>query len=124
MNGSTAKPVIETPLLTLHKDAGAMIGTWFACALPDNFAGAATRGDFSHHWIAEYNAAQQGVALIDKSYRAYLRFTGPDRLRYLNALLTNNIKDLADGYGVVSLFLNPQGRIQSEIECYATGESL
>ena len=91
------------------------MGTWFGCALPDQF------GD---DWISEYGAARESVALIDKNYRMYLRFSGPDRVRYLNAILTNNIKDLAGGHGVVSLFLNPQGRIQAEIETYATGESL
>ena len=53
------------------------------------------------------------VALIDKNYRAYLSFTGPDRVRYLNAILTNNIKDLAVGGSIASLLLNPQGRIQA-----------
>ena len=68
--------------------------------------------------------ARESVALIDKNYRAYLRFTGPDRVRYLNAILTNNIKDLAAGHGIVSLFLNPQGQIQAEIETYARADSL
>ena len=124
MSEAATNPAIETPLSALHKDAGATIGNWFGCALPDKFTGAAHRGDFSEDWIAEYRAARESVALIDKNYRAYLRFSGPDRVRYLNAILTNNIKDLADGHGVVSLFLNPQGRIQAEIETYATGESL
>ena len=115
MSETAEKPVIETPLLARHKSAGAKIGTWFGCALPDQFGG---------DWIAEYRAARKSVALIDKNYRAYLRFSGPDRVRYLNAILTNNVKDLAAGHGVVSLFLNPQGRIQAEIETYATAESL
>lgn len=115
MSEATAKAIIETPLAALHKRRGATIGTWFGCALPDRF---------SDDWISEYRAARESVALIDKNHRAYLRFTGPDRVRYLNAILTNNIKDLAEGNGVVSLFLNPQGRIQAEIETYATGESL
>jgi len=115
MSEAATKPVIETPLLGSHKSAGATIENWFGCALP---------GRFSDDWIAEYRAARESVALIDKNYRAYLRFSGPDRVRYLNALLTNNIKDLATGHGLVSLFLNPQGRIQAEIETYATGESL
>jgi len=115
MSESAERPVIETPLAALHRDAGARIGTWFGCALPDWF---------SDDWLAEYRAARESVALIDKNYRAHLRFTGPDRVRFLNAVLTNNIKDLRSRSGVASLFLNPQGRIQAEIETYATGESL
>ena len=114
MSEATTKLAIETPLLGVHKSAGATIGAWFGCALPDEFS----------DWQAEYRAARETVALIDKNYRTYLRFTGPDRVRYLNAILTNNIKDLAPGHGIVSLFLNPQGRIQAEIETYATADSL
>jgi folate-binding protein YgfZ len=115
MSEATARKVIETPLLEVHKNSGAAIGTWFGCALPDEFGG---------DWLAEYRVARETVALIDKNYRAYLRFSGPDRVRYLNAILTNNIKDLEAADGVVSLFLNAQGRIQAEIETYATPDSL
>jgi len=124
MSEASAKSAIETPLTALHAQAGATIGSWLGCALPDNFSAARRGGDQDVDWAAEYRAARESVALIDKNYRAYLRFTGPDRVRYLNAILTNNIKDLADRHGVVSLFLNPQGRIQAEMETYASGDSL
>jgi folate-binding protein YgfZ len=105
---------IETPLAEAHKSAGATMGTWFGCALPD-------------HWTeprAEEELARKSVALVDKNYRAFLSFTGPDRVRYLNAILTNNIKDLRSGEGNVSLLLNPQGHILAEIETYARPDSL
>jgi folate-binding protein YgfZ len=107
LDGPTS--TISTPLSEFHRASGANIGTWFGCALPDDF------GD----WRNEYRFARERVALLDKNYRAYLNFTGPDHVRYLNAILTNNIKGLADQHGTVSLFLNPQGHIQAEIECYA-----
>jgi folate-binding protein YgfZ len=109
----TAK-LIDTPLAALHEQAGARICAWFGCALPDDF------GD----WQREYWFAHKSVALIDKNYRCYLSFTGPDRVRYLNAILTNNIKDLPPSHGNVSLLLNPQGHILAEIETYALPESL
>jgi folate-binding protein YgfZ len=105
---------ISTPLAELHRSAGAHLGVWFGCTLPDDF------GD----WRAEYRFARGSVALLDKNYRAYLEFTGPDRVRYLNAILTNNIKDLRENHGVASLFLNPQGHIQAEIETYALADKL
>jgi folate-binding protein YgfZ len=114
MSEATTDPVIETPLLGKHKASGAEPGVWFGCLLPDRF------GD----WLGEYRSARDHVALIDKSYRSYLRFAGPDRVRYLNAILTNNIKDLSPRNAVVSLLLSPQGRIQAEIETYAEPESL
>src|SRR6266568_1930754 len=105
---------LNTPLAATHLGAGARMGVWFGCALPDDFGDAA----------AEYRHARQSVALIDKNYRAYLGFTGPDRVRYLNAILTNNIKDLPAGQGNVSLLLNPQGHILAEIETYALADKL
>ncbi len=110
---STVIP-ITTPLAEYHRQQGAHLGVWFGCTLPDDF------GD----WRKEYRYARESVALIDKNYRAYLDFTGPDRVRYLNAILTNNIKGLADHHGTVSLFLNPQGHIQAEIETYAFPEKI
>jgi folate-binding protein YgfZ len=98
----------------MHRSAGAKMGVWFGCSLPDEY------GDVD----AEFRYARESVALIDKNYRSYLLFTGPDRVRYLNAILTNNIKDLAAGQGDVSLLLNPQGHILAEIETYALPDSL
>src|SRR5271167_4688449 len=104
----------ETPLDALHKSAGATMGTWFYCVLPDYWTDPRVEQEF----------ARKTVALVDKNYRAYLSFTGPDRVRYLNAILTNDIKTLPAGQGNVSLLLNPQGHILAEIETYALPESL
>src|SRR6201995_4683240 len=111
---STQLAPIDTPLTAAHKSAGANLGTWFGCALPSDF------GDWQH----EYEIAKNTVALIDKNYLAYFSFTGPDRARYLNAILTNNIKDLQPGEGNISLLLNPQGRILAEIETQAQPDRL
>jgi len=114
MHGPETAKIIETPLALTHKQGGAKMGTWFGCALPNDF------GD----WQREYWFAHKSVALIDKNYLCYFDVTGPDRVRYLNAILTNNIKDLAPSHGNVSLLLSPQGRILAELETYALPESL
>jgi folate-binding protein YgfZ len=105
---------LETPLAEMHRAAGAKMAVWFGCSLPDEY------GDVN----AEFRYARESVALIDKNYRAYLSFAGPDRVRYLNAILTNNIKGLATSQGTVSLLLNPQGHILAEVETYALPDSL
>jgi folate-binding protein YgfZ len=116
MRSPSNSPVVPlpTPLVALHTESGAELASWFGCSLPDHF------GD----WLAEYRHLHESVALLDKNYRAYLDFTGPDRVRYLNAILTNNIKDLRENHGTISLFLNPQGRILAEIETQAHAEKL
>ena len=114
MQATGIQNVLDTPLAATHRNAGAKMGAWFGCSLPSEFT----------DWRGEYTFARNSVTLIDKNYRTYLSFTGPDRVRYLNAILTNNIKDLAAGQGNVSLLLNPQGHILAEIETYALLESL
>lgn len=111
---NTQSGAFETPLAYAHKSAGAKMGAWFGYELPDDF------GDWQH----EYEFAKNTVALIDKNYLAYFSFTGPDRFRYLNAILTNNVKDLQPGQGNLSLLLNPQGRILAEIETQAQPDRL
>jgi folate-binding protein YgfZ len=105
---------LTTALTAWHRKNGAEMGAWFGCELPSSF------GD----WQREYWFLRNSVGLLDKNYRAYLEFTGPDRVRYLNAILTNDIKELKENHGTIALFLNPQGHIQAEIETYAFGEAL
>src|SRR6201998_4672965 len=116
MSSPSNSPVARLPtsLAALHARSGAQLSNWFGCSLPNDF------GD----WLAEYRHLHESVALLDKNYRAYLDFTGPYRVRYLNAILTNNIKDLRENHGVVSLLLNPQGHILAEIETYAFPDKL
>ena len=105
---------LETPLLELHRSSGATIGEYFGTLLPARF------GEFA----AEYAALREAVALVDTNYRAFFSFTGPDRHRYLNAMLTSNVRDLKPGQGTVGLLLNPQGHILAEVETFALEESI
>ena len=109
---------IETPLKSEHEKLGAVFHTksaeYFGCELPENYGGAQR----------EYEFARESVALIDKNYRAMFSFAGADRVRYLNAMLTGNIRDLSAGRGNISLLLSPQGRILAEVETLALEDRL
>ncbi len=104
----------ETPLRARETSAGAQFATWFGCTMPDRFAPPEI----------EYRQERETAALIDKNYRAYIYATGPDRVRYLNAVLTNDVREASKGHGVPSLLLNPQGHILAELEVYDFGERL
>ena len=114
MGVSDESKMLKTVLSDTHRAQGAELGAWFGCELPSNF------GD----WKREYSFLRESVALLDKNYHAYLKFTGPDRARYLNAILTNDIKGLKENHANLSLFLNPQGHIQAEIETLALPDKL
>ncbi|MHB8486739.1 MAG: CAF17-like 4Fe-4S cluster assembly/insertion protein YgfZ [Candidatus Acidiferrales bacterium] len=105
---------IDTPLKSEHEKLGAKFGEYFGCALPRDYGDAAR----------EYKFVRESAGLIDKNYRAVISFTGKDRARYLNAMLTNNIRDLAPGHGNISLLLSPQGRIMAEVETLALDDRL
>ena len=72
----------------------------------------------------EFAALRGGCAVLDLSWRAKLVVSGEDRTRWLNGMVTNNIRDLAQGHGVYSFLLNPQGHILGDLYAYNRGESI
>ena len=50
--------------------------------------------------------------------------TGADRVRWLNGMVTNNVRDLAAGNGVYAFALTPQGQIRGDLYAFNLGESL
>src|ERR1700678_2567315 len=105
---------METPLIELHQAAGAKLATYHGCVLPETFS---TFED-------EYRAARESLAIFDTNWHAIIELSGPDRLRYLNAIVSNNVKNLKEGDGRLALLLNPQGRILAELEIYALSDRL
>ncbi len=73
---------------------------------------------------AEFHALLSGCGLYDLSLRAKVALTGSDRMRWLNGMVTNNIRDLAVGHGVYAFLLNPQGHILGDLYAYNRGDSL
>ena len=71
----------------------------------------------------ELNALRAGCGVFDLSGRSKLVVTGRDRTRWLNGMVTNNIRDLAPGSGVYTFLLNPQGRILGDMYVFNRGES-
>jgi folate-binding protein YgfZ len=72
----------------------------------------------------EFQALISGSGVYDLSSRAKISLTGGDRVRWLNGMITNNIRDLAPAHGVYAFLLNPQGRILGDLYAYNRGESL
>jgi len=62
--------------------------------------------------------------VFDLSNRAKIAITGNDRVRWLNGMVTNNIRDLQPGNGVYSFLLNPQGHILGDFFTYHLGDRI
>ena len=76
------------------------------------------------HPTAEFRALLEGCGLYDMNWQAKLVLTGEDRVRWLNGMVTNNVRDLAVGHGVYSFLLTAQGRIVADLVSYNRGEYL
>ncbi len=73
---------------------------------------------------SEFQALVSAAGVYDLSSRAKVSLTGSDRTRWLNGMVTNNVRDLAPGHGVYAVLLNPQGHILGDLYAYHRGESL
>ena len=72
----------------------------------------------------EYRALRRGCGLIDCSWGARLELAGEDRHRFLNGLVTCDVRQLADGEGVYGFFTSPKGRLLADVVVRARPDRL
>ena len=83
-----------------------------AVAVPDGDPGG--RAGVAWHYgspLVEQRAIVGGAALVDRSHRRVIRVSGPDRLEWLNTLLSQKLDDAGAGVATEALDLDPQGRV-------------
>jgi hypothetical protein len=104
----------RTPLHSLHAQRGAAFGAWSGWELAQDF------GDPK----AEYMAATQGVALLDRSANSRFRVSGKDALDLLNRLTSNKVNPLPPGSGAGTLLTTNKGRVIDLLHLFATEQGL
>jgi len=109
--------------LTAIQERGEGLAAGFDQYRTGDYRGTTTAARFSDPQ-AEFVALRAGCGVYDLGYRAKISLTGGDRVRWLNGMVTNNIRDLAPGQGVYAFLLNPQGHILGDVYAYNRGESL
>jgi len=72
----------------------------------------------------EFASLVSGCGLFRLSTRSKIRLSGKDRVRWLNSMITNKVRDLAPGQGIYAFVLNAQGHILGDLYAYNRGESL
>src|SRR6202007_372298 len=87
------------------------------------YRGATTAARFTDP-DTEFVKLRNECGVYDLGYRAKISLTGADRVRWLNGMVTNNIRDLAVGQGVYAFLLNPQGHILGDLYGYNRGDSI
>ncbi len=91
---------------------GARFGSYIGAGTPLTFTGAAD----------ELRALLSSFGVFDLGWRTKITVTGKDRVRWLNGMITNNIRDLAVNRGNYSFALNHQGRIIADLYTYNFGD--
>src|SRR5579872_5327997 len=104
----------QSPILEALQPSGAVLGVYSGVETASRFTNAAE----------EFASLTTACGIYDLSWRAKLTVCGEDRTRWLNGMVTNNIKSLPLNHGNYSFVLNPQGRIQGDLYAYNRGEFL
>ena len=72
----------------------------------------------------EYDAIRGGVALIDLSPAGKLQVSGKNSVQFLNGLISNDVKSLQAGEGVLAAFPTVQGKLLALCRVYNQGKYL
>lgn len=106
--------MVRTSFYDVLTAAGARFGEYRGAETPARFT------DVN----SEIQALRSGCGLYDLGWQARMTATGEDRQRWLNGMVTNNIRDLAENRGLYSFLLTPQGRIQGDMFVYHRGDRM
>ncbi len=99
----------RTRLYDAEQAAGASFGEWFGWQLPARFVDP----------LLEHRSVRAGAGLIDQSYRGILELSGKDRTRFLNGMVTNDLKSLKTGDGLYAAMLTPHAKLMADMRIYA-----
>jgi glycine cleavage system T protein len=93
--------VIKSPLADYHLTQGATLGEYHGAVVPERFSDP----------VAEHRAVRESSGLFDFSFRGKFLMKGRDHARFLQRMVSNDIKRLAPGQGTYATLLNAQGHI-------------
>ena len=103
----------RTPLLDLHRTGDALLSPYGSVSTPDSTILLVEAFDPVQ---IEYAAIRTHAAIFDEPHRATLALTGPDRLEFLNRMVTQELKGFAPHTTRRSFWLNRKGRIDGDLK--------
>jgi folate-binding protein YgfZ len=74
--------------------------------------------------IEYYQAARHAAALAEKDWYGVLKFTGSERVSWLQGMVTNDVQKLSPGTGCYAAHLTPQGKIVAQMQILADEDTL
>lgn len=106
-------PALQSPLLAHFRDPGSSLAPTFLPWGPESAAIDLVES-FGEPAV-EYAAMRKAAAMLDLPQRGLLELTGPDRLSFLDRMLTQRLRDLPEGEWRASFWLSRQGRIDADV---------
>lgn len=98
--------ILKSPLNETHQRLGATMIEQDGCLVPGSY------GDT----LFEYAAVRErGAGLIDLSSRGRILVSGTEAVQFLNGLITNDMKTLAENSWMPAAFPNVQGRLIASV---------
>ncbi|WP_281640615.1 YgfZ/GcvT domain-containing protein [Aurantimicrobium minutum] len=73
--------------------------------------------------FSEQRALTAGTAVVDLSHRGVIQLSGPDRLSWLDSLLSQRLDSLKVGQSSEALLLDPHGHLQHAMRILEDGEN-
>lgn len=104
---------IRSPLAEMHASQGATPGEYHGAIVPTKFSVPA----------AEHLSTRQSLGLFDFSFRAMFGMKGRDTARFLQRMISNDVKNLVPGQGTYATLLNPQGHVLADFQVYCAEDS-
>jgi folate-binding protein YgfZ len=93
----------ESLLLDAHKELGGQMETAFGWKMAARY----------RNPLDEHRQVRGGVGLIDLCFHGAVRIGGKEGAQFLNGLVTNDVKGLADGKGIKAAFLTGHGKVKA-----------
>ena len=103
----------RTSLFDTHTALGARMVEFGGWEMPVLYSGIAQ----------EHHAVRQAAGLFDISHMGEFLFDGPDALKFLNQLLTNDLAKLEPGQGQYTLLCQDNGSVIDDLYAYRLGDT-
>ena len=92
-------------------------------ALPGAIVGATGVASAYGNSLTEQRSLLAGSALVDISDRGVIEVSGPDRLGWLDSLLSQRLDNLKPGQSAETLLLDPHGHVQHAMRVFEDGQT-
>lgn len=105
--------LVKSPLETIYAQDGFPLVEYHGALVPGRFSDP----------VVEHGAVRKTAGIFDFSFRARFTAKGSDRIRFLQGMVSNDLKKLEPGQGVYATMLDAKGHILFDTRIYCAPDS-